>query len=302
VIQPTVSIVTPSFNQGRFIERTVRSVVCQDYPAVEYIVLDAVSTDGTLKVLRQYEAAIDVLIVEKDRGQADALDRGFRLARGDILAYLNADDCYASPHTISTMVGHFQANPDMDVIYGRRYTVDEKGGFRETTPYRPFSADHFSRVDYIPQEATFWTRRIYEKAGGRIDTTFNFAMDYELFLRFLHAGARFLSVPDVFGLFRTYADQKTRALWDTVGVPEIGRLHAQYLGHTISVDEMMDSYWEFVTGAHPVSRKEVYQSFLRFWSTVAAHHDSVLRGIELDGWVHDAAVRRRPAASHPGAR
>jgi glycosyltransferase involved in cell wall biosynthesis len=288
--QPIVSIVTPSLNQGRFIERTVRSVVCQDYPAIEYLVLDAVSTDATVGVLRQYQDVIDVLIVEKDRGQADALDRGLRMARGDILAYLNADDCYASPQTISTVVRHFQANPDIDVVYGRRHTIDERGRFVDTTPSRPFSAEYLYRVDYIPQEATFWTRRIYEKAGGAIDRTFNFAMDYELWLRFLQAGGRFLAVPEVIGLFRAYDDQKTRALWESVGVPEIGRLHSLYLGRRLSVKEMMDSYHEYASGAHPEHDTETYLSFHRLWSVVV-HHARVLGGISLDAWVHSAPIR-----------
>jgi glycosyltransferase involved in cell wall biosynthesis len=293
VSQPLVSIVTPSLNQGRFIERTVRSVLCQDYPAVEYIVLDAVSTDGTVEVLRQYQDAIDVLIVEKDKGQSDALDRGLRLARGDILAYLNADDCYAAVNTLSTVVKYFVDNPDVDVVFGRRITVDEEGRFVDTIPSRPFSADFLSLVDYISQEAAFWTRRIYERAGGRIDMSYSFAMDYELWLRFLRCGGRFLSVPEVFGLFRAYADQKTKAQWEAVGIPEIARLHSHYLGRTIPVKEMMDSYHEYLTGAHPARQPEVYLSFQRLWARVVDHHARVLRGVHLDGWVYDAAVHRR---------
>src|SRR5437868_284050 len=114
-------------------------------------------------------------------------------------------------------------------------------------PYRPFDVDILYRVDYMPQEAAFWTRRIYEKAGARIDMSYDFAMDYELWLRLLKFGARFLSVPEVLGLFRAYADQKTRALWESVGVPEITRLYSQYLGQPISVQEMMDSYAEHMT-------------------------------------------------------
>jgi glycosyltransferase involved in cell wall biosynthesis len=291
VTQPTVSIVTPSLNQGRYIERTIRSVVCQDYPHLEYLVLDAVSTDGTVEVLRQYEDVIDLLIIEKDRGQADALNRGFGLARGDILAYLNADDCYASPHVVSTAVEHFLANPDVDVIYGRRWTVDDTGQFLDTTPFRPFKQDFLYLVDYIPQETTFWTRQIYEKAGKRINTGYNFAMDYELWFRFLEAGAQFLSVPKVFGLFRTYADQKTKALWESVGLPEIARLHSQYLGRAISVKEMMDHYAEYITGAHPEREHESHASFLRFWATAVAHQSRVLKGVPLDAWVSEAAVR-----------
>src|SRR5205814_1348560 len=108
--------------------------------------------------------------------------------------------------------------------------------------YRPFSTEVLYQVDYIAQEGAFWTRRMYEKAGRAINTTYSFAMDYELWLRFLQTGATFLAVPEVLAFFRAYADQKTKALWEAVGVPEIARLHSHYLGKTISVKDMMDSY------------------------------------------------------------
>src|SRR5205085_1479691 len=123
---PRVSIVTASYNQAPFIERTIRSVLCQDYGNLEYIVLDSCSQDGTGAILAKYAPAIDVLIVEKDRGQSDALHRGLQLASGGILAYLNADDCLASAQTISQVVQCFAENPAADVIYGRRNFIDEQ--------------------------------------------------------------------------------------------------------------------------------------------------------------------------------
>src|SRR5439155_16486151 len=138
VTAPKVSLVTPSFNQAQYIERTLRSVLCQDYPHLEYIVMDAASTDGTVDILRRYEDAIDVLVVARDDGQSDALNRGFRLAGGDILGYLNADDCLSPPSTISQVVARFRENRSAYAVYGPRYYIGEGGVFFLVYPYRPF--------------------------------------------------------------------------------------------------------------------------------------------------------------------
>jgi glycosyltransferase involved in cell wall biosynthesis len=301
VAEPTVSLVTPSFNQVRFIERTLRSVLCQDYPGVEYIVMDAVSTDGTGDVLRKYEDVIDVLVVAPDAGQSDALDRGFRMARGDILGYLNADDCLASASTISQVVTRFRENPWADVVYGQRYYVNEDGELQLVWPYRPFDRERVYRSDYIPQEATFWRREIYQRAGGYVHTGYDFAMDYELWLRFLRAGAHFLSVPDYWGLFRWYPSQKSQALWYERGVPECDRLHEEYLGRAVPEHEMRELFMEHMYGAHPVHHPESYQRFDRCWRWLLRLHHQTLEGVRLDAWADGVPVnparRKSPRAS-----
>jgi glycosyltransferase involved in cell wall biosynthesis len=282
---PKVSLVTPSYNLAPYLEPTLRSVLCQDYEHLEYLVLDACSTDGSGDILRRYEAALDVLIVEKDGGQSHALDRGFRLATGDILGYLNADDCLASAKVISQVVRCFAEHPTVDVVYGQRDYIDEHGGFILNYPYRPFCRRTLYLADYLPQEATFWRRRIYEAAGGCIDTSFDFAMDYELWLRFLGHGANFLSVPQRWGLFRWYPHQKSNAAWHTKGLPEIARLYDRHLGRRLSEEEMRNAFLEYYYLAHPVTQPAAYQFYFEAWSRMQQLGRTQYHGRPLDRWV-----------------
>lgn len=296
--RPRVSIVTPSYNQAPFIERTLRSVLCQDYCNVEYIVMDGASTDGTREILANYESNLDILVSEPDAGQSDALNKGFARASGDILAYLNSDDCYASAQVISSVIAYFQANPDVDVVYGRRYTIGADGQLAHFLPYRSFSANMLRQVCYIPQEATFWTRRLYERVGGVIDTTFDFAMDYDLWLRFLRGGARFMAVPEFYGLFRYYPDQKTAARWQTKGLPEIARLQREHLGRDMPEQEMMDYHAEYFYGANPSHQSDAHTCFAHFWEPMLSRSVQRLNRTRLDGWVDSAPIH----ASHMRAK
>src|SRR5438128_8552250 len=122
---PLVSIVTPSYNQGRFIEDTIRSVLAQDYPNLEYIVVDGGSTDHTLDVLRRYEGRLR-WVSEPDRGQSEAINKGFRMARGEIVSWLNSDDTYV-PGAIGKAVAHLGARPEVVMVYGEGYLLDEGG-------------------------------------------------------------------------------------------------------------------------------------------------------------------------------
>jgi glycosyltransferase involved in cell wall biosynthesis len=289
-VTPKVSLVTPSYNQASFIERTLRSVLCQDYPNVEYLVIDGLSGDGTQDVLRRYEHALDGLVIERDDGQGDALDKGFRLASGDILGYLNADDCLASAQTLTEVVRRFGEHRSADVIYGGRYYVGDKGQFLNMFPYRPFRREALYRADYIPQEAAFWRREIYERAGGFINTDYQFAMDYELWLRFLSVGARFVSVPEYWGLFRYHANQKSNAAWESQGLPEIARLYRQYADRLLSDDKMQEYIKEHFTGCHPAVHPHGHEMFKEMWHRLVLLHAHQLHADRIDGWVDRAPL------------
>lgn len=278
-----VSIVTPSYNQGHFIEKTILSVLGQDYPNLEYVVLDSCSKDNTRKILDRYRNYIDVLVVEKDKGQSDALNRGFNLCSGDIFAYLNSDDCYADETVLSTVVKYFAAHPEVDVICGQRYYIDEKGYFRFCYPTRPFSEESLYLSCYIHQECTFWRRSIYEKAGGLIDDTFQFAMDYELWLRLLKAGAKFLAIEDVLGLFRHYDNQKSVAQWATFGLPEIERIYKLYCDQLIPEHEMINAYQEYFYGVNPAHDAELYRFSYDLWNTLVTCKQKMLT-YPIDTW------------------
>jgi glycosyltransferase involved in cell wall biosynthesis len=284
-----VSIITPSFNQGQFIEKTIRSVLCQDYPDIQYIVVDGLSKDRTRYVLDRYKDYIDHIIIESDEGQADALNKGFELATGDILAYLNSDDVYANQHVISTVVRYFQAS-DGDVVYGLRYFISEEGYFINVYPFRPFNQDIFVWCDYIPQECTFWTRAIFEKAGAFINRDFDFAMDYELWFRFLEQGAKFLSAAEPFGLFRHYANQKSIAQWQQKGLPEIAQLHKTYNGSDLPEHLMHESFWEYVYGTNSVRNLNEYNTYHRLWRTFTDFKIKLLENTPIDEWVYHRSL------------
>jgi glycosyltransferase involved in cell wall biosynthesis len=288
---PRVSIITPSYNHGQFLERTLLSVLHQDYENLEYIVVDGQSTDKTQQILAKYQTYIDIVLVEPDNGQADALNKGFKLCTGEMIAYLNSDDCYANATVISQVVQQFQAHPEADVIYGQRYWIDAEGKLRRTDPYRPFSAADFYLSDFIPQECTFWRRSLFERVGPYVDSGYEFAMDYELFLRFLQAGATLLAVPHHFGLFRDYPDQKSAFLWKNKGLSEIARLQQTYLGRTLNEAGMMACNQRFFYGVDPETEPDLFRFYQQYWYAVNIHQQKVLHQRSLDQWVYGQGDR-----------
>jgi glycosyltransferase involved in cell wall biosynthesis len=237
---PRISIVTPSFNQAQFIERTIRSVVDQGYPALEYVVQDGNSSDGTVEILRRHEAALARWDSRPDDGQSQAINRGFAGTTGEIMAWLNSDDVLF-PGALAYVARYFTEHPDVDVIYGHRILIDEDDR-RIGRWILPAHSDHvLSWADFVPQETLFWRRRIWDKAGGRVDESFRFAMDWDLLLRFREAGARFERVPRFLGGFRIHGRQKTSASISEVGFQEMDRLRERVLGHVPSRTEVRNA-------------------------------------------------------------
>ncbi len=179
---PLVSVVTPSLNQGRFIGDAVQSVLSQDYPRIEYLVVDGGSTDGTLAVLAGHDGAIR-WISEPDHGQAAAINKGFRLAAGEVLAWLNSDDLY-EPQAVSAAVAYLQAHPDTAMVYGDATHVDAEDVEIGLCAYvGPFDLDRLiHESDYIVQPAAFFRRSAFEAVGG-LDESLHWGMDYDLWLK-----------------------------------------------------------------------------------------------------------------------
>lgn len=222
-----IMLVTPSFNQGMFVESTIRSVLAQDYHYLQYVVQDACSTDSTEKVLESFQGADVGIWIESDKGQADALNKGFARASADVMAYLNSDDLLL-PGTLHFVAQYFHDHPSVDVIYGNRLIIDERGleiG-RWILPGHDPQVLRF--VDYVPQESMFWRRRIWERVGSRFDAHLQFAMDWDLILRFLDAGAVFHHVPELFGVFRAHGGQKSQANFVTRGAKEMAALRFRH--------------------------------------------------------------------------
>jgi glycosyltransferase involved in cell wall biosynthesis len=177
---PLVSIVTPSFHSGRFLEETIRSVLAQDYPRIEYLVMDGGSTDETLAILRRYEGRLRY-VSAPDHGQADAVNRGFGLTRGSIFAFLNADDTYL-PGAVSTAVRAFAEAPEAGVVYGDAWHVGEDGRRISPYPVEPFRPERLPRRCFICQPAAFLRRETFQ-AAGMLDSSLRFALDYDLWIR-----------------------------------------------------------------------------------------------------------------------
>jgi len=209
---PKLSIITPSYNQGHFIERTIRSVLDQGYPNLEYLVIDGGSTDGTLDILKKDEDRL-TWISEKDRGQADAINKGISRSTGDIIAYLNSDDVY-EPNALKRVAEHFSAHPEAMWLTGQCRIIDEKDREirRPITAYKNFLLRHYSYplllvTNPVSQPATFWRRDLVEEFG-LFDENEHLVMDYDYWLRI---GKKYpLAVLDEYlAGFRVYAASKT---------------------------------------------------------------------------------------------
>ena len=244
---PKLSVVTPSFQQAHFLSETLRSVLGQREDLGEYVIQDGGSTDGSADVFQHVIAADNteisrnaaIWISEPDNGQADAIARAFSKTTGrpeDLMAWTNSDDFYL-PGSFAYIRRYFRDNPDVDVVYGHRILVDEKS----KDIGRWFLPPHDNFVlrlnDFVPQETMFWRRRIWDKVGG-IDTSFKFAMDWDLLLRFHAAGARIVRVPYFLACFRIHSAQKTTAQMETVGQKEIDALRLRTFGRVLSPTEI----------------------------------------------------------------
>jgi glycosyltransferase involved in cell wall biosynthesis len=220
--RPLVSIVTPSLNAGRFLDEAIQSVLGQDYPHVEYLVMDAGSTDDTCQVLRRYEGRLRY-VSAPDQGQADAINRGFQRTTGEILAFLNADDAYL-PGAISAAVGAFDGHPDAVVVYGGARYVDEAGTTLGNYPVDPFDTGNLARRCFICQPAAFFRRDAF-MAAGALDPALRFALDYDLWIRMagLPPPATIVKIDGTLAMQRLHAGAKTvqetgPALAETIAV------------------------------------------------------------------------------------
>jgi glycosyltransferase involved in cell wall biosynthesis len=226
---PTVSIVTPSYNYGAFLERTIHSVLDQGYPALEYIVRDGGSDDGTREILERYAPRLANWACEPDSGQANAINSGMAHATGEIMAYLNSDDLLL-PGSVSYVASYLLKHPEVDVVYGHRVLIDEDDMEIGRWVLPRHDDALLDWVDFVPQETLFWRRGIWEAAGGRMDEEFRFALDWDLLLRFRDADARIVRLPRFLGAFRVHPAQKTSAQAAELGKAETTRLRSRVLG------------------------------------------------------------------------
>ena len=178
---PFVSIVTPSFNQARFLEQTIQSVLGQDYPNLEYLVVDGSSTDGSLAIIQKYANRIDWWVSEPDHGQAEAINKGLRRAKGDYVAWLNSDDIYL-PGAINQAIATFTQHPSVGLVYGNVLAMDENGQTTNLLRYGNWSLLDLMSFRVIGQPSVFMRRSILEQVGT-LDTSYHYLLDHQLWLR-----------------------------------------------------------------------------------------------------------------------
>jgi glycosyltransferase involved in cell wall biosynthesis len=216
---PRISVVTPSFNQGLYLESTLMSVLSQDYPALEYVVVDGGSTDGSVEILRRHSERLSYWVSERDGGQYDAINKAFARTSGEIMAWLNSDDLYL-PSTLAIVGEVFASLPEVQWLTtrypiildanGRHVRCDTAGGFNARAFFRGMNLPGrgWAARPWIQQESTFWRRGLWERSGGRVDASLRLAGDFELWARFFrHADLYALAAP--LAGFRQHEAQKT---------------------------------------------------------------------------------------------
>ena len=178
---PLVSIITPSYNQAKFLEQTIRSVLAQDYQPIEFIIIDGASTDGSLEIIRRFEDRLIFWISEPDQGQADAINKGFNQARGDIVAWLNSDDLYL-PGAVSQAVDALQTEPELGMVFGDALTIDTQGRPLNLLAFGDWGLVELMSFRIICQSAVFIRRAVLDQTGS-LDPNYHILLDHHLWIR-----------------------------------------------------------------------------------------------------------------------
>lgn len=233
---PLVSIVTPSYNQAAFLEETIQSVLAQNYPNLEYWVMDGGSTDGSVEIIRKYASHLSGWISEKDHGQADAINKGFKRATGEIVAWLNSDDLYR-PGAIQSAVSIFQENPEVGLVYSDVDSIDANGEVFNRMGYDQWGIRDLMTFNILGQPGVFFRRSVLEKAGY-LDLSYQYLLDHHLWLRMaLNAPLKY-APGEVWAAARIHAGAKNVA--DTAGFGQ----EAYRLVEWMRDDERFAPYWD----------------------------------------------------------
>jgi len=249
VMSLSISVITPSYNQGAFIEKTIQSVLSQQIE-VEYMIFDADSKDNTLGILKKYETYLK-WVSEPDDGQSDAVNKGIRSTKGDIIAWINSDDIYLDG-ALQRVRDFFQRHPSVGVVYGDAWYIDENDNTLEPYHTEEWNLEHLKETCFICQPAAFFRRTAVEQAG-LLDATLQYCMDYEFWLRLGLRGIQFVHLPKYLAASRLYPDNKTMKQ-KTFVLAENNRMLKAKLGYVPDTWLYSQAFREVETKGYNASR------------------------------------------------
>lgn len=222
---PKISLITPSFNQGKFLRDTITSVLSQGYPTLEYIIIDGGSNDDSVDIIREYAPRLTYWESEKDNGFGHAINKGMARATGDIVGWLNSDDVLL-PGALLTVGKYFQKHPDVGLVFGDRHVINERSELMFRRKYFFYMPGQFRFAKTLPQECTFWRKKTFDAVGGRLNEELRFAIDLDLWCR-LSRITTIRHIPFFLGAFRDQPLSKSATLLD-VGLHERKNIITRY--------------------------------------------------------------------------
>ena len=265
-MNPKVSIITPSYNQGEYLEETIQSVLNQTYSNIEYIVIDGGSTDNSVDIIRKYEERITYWCSEKDNGQADAINKGLKRATGDLVCWINSDDILY-PHFVEKFVNHFVSHPNVDFLYG---DVEQGADAQHATIRRGEAIDYPTMLRTLrvpmPQQSTMWRRGVMDKIGY-LDPQWHVLLDREYFMRIAqYCVIEYL--PGVVAFFRNHENAKSIAEWHK-WMPELEKYYttlfedSKFPYQHLKKESMASMCWECYRIAHTCNKSKEKRYYLK---------------------------------------